>query len=103
VCVRNVGGDAVSLVGTTEKRTNGRMQTVIDGRPVAADVSLQLVQGSTTTLLREIPDIVERMSAFKGWFVSDAVLWALLVIVVVGVPALVVAAVAAAVSTDRRG
>jgi hypothetical protein len=43
------------------------------------------------------------MATFKGWFVSDAVLWVLLVLVAVGVPALVVAAVAAAVSTDQRG
>jgi hypothetical protein len=100
VCVRNAGGTSVSLVGTTEKRTNGRMQTFVDGRPVAADISLQLLQGGSSTLLGETPEVVARMATFKGSFVSSAVFWLLLVLVVFCVPALVVAAVASAVSMD---
>ncbi len=101
LCVRNVGRVAVSLTGTTEKRTSGREQTVIDGRAVKPDVSLQLLQNRTPTLLEQTPEALQHMATFKGPFVSTALLWLLLVLVVLGVPALVIVAVASAVSTDQ--
>jgi hypothetical protein len=102
VCVRNVGRATVSLVGTTEKRTSGREQTVIDGRRVEPDVALELLQARTTTLLDETPEILRHMATFKGSFVSTGLLWLMLALVVVGIPALVIAAVTSAVSTDQR-
>ena len=101
VCVRNVGRATVSLVGTTEKRTSGREQTVIDGRRVEPDVALQLLQVRPTTLLNETPEILQHMATFKGSLVSTGLLWLLLILVVLGVPALVIAAVTAAVSTSQ--
>jgi hypothetical protein len=101
VCVRNVGRVAVSLVGTTEKRTSGREQTVIDGRPVKADVQLQLLENRERTLLEEAPQTLQHMATFKGPFVTVGLLWVLLLLVVLGVPALVTAAVASALSTDQ--
>src|SRR4051812_30917743 len=101
VCVRNVGRVAVSLVGTTEKRTSGRERTVIDGRRVAPDVQLQLLQNRTRTLLEEAPETLQHMATFKGPLVSSGLHWLLLLLVVLGVPVLVIAAVASAVSTNQ--
>jgi hypothetical protein len=101
VCVRNVGRVTVSLVGTTEARTSGREQTVIDGRRVRADVQLQLLENRTRTLLQDSPEILRHMATVKGSFVSTGLLWLLLTFVVLGVPALVIAAVASAVGTSQ--
>jgi hypothetical protein len=95
-CVRNAGRTPISLVGTTEDRTSGREQAVVDGARIAPDVQLTLLARGHRTLLRETRAALRHMAAFKGSFVSAGLLWVLLVLVVLGIPALVVAAVAAA-------
>jgi hypothetical protein len=102
VCIRNAGRTAISLVGTTEDRTSGREQAVVDGARIAPDVQLTLLARGHRTLLQETPAALRHMAAFKGTFVSVALLWVLLVLVVLGVPALVVAAVAAATPTSQQ-
>jgi hypothetical protein len=95
ICVRNAGRVAISLVGTTEDRTSGREQAVIDGARIKPDVQLTLLARGHRTVLQEVPAVMRHMAAFKGSFVSAALLWILLLLVVLGVPALVVGAVAA--------
>jgi hypothetical protein len=95
VCVRNAGRVAISLVGTTEDRTSGREQAVIDGAPIKPDVQLTLLARGHRTLLQDMPAVVRHMAVFKGSFVSAGLLWILLLLVMLGVPALVVGAVAA--------
>jgi hypothetical protein len=95
LCVRNAGRVAISLVGTMEDRTSGREQAVIDGARIKPDVQLTLLARGHRTVLQEVPAVMRHMAAFKGSFVSPALLWILLLLVVLGVPALVVGAVAA--------
>jgi hypothetical protein len=106
VCIRNAGHSPISLVGTTENRTSGREQAVLDGAPITPDVQLTLLARGHRTLLDDIPAVVRHMAAFKGSFASAAVLWILLLLVVLGVPALVIAAVTTAAVdppvSDRR-
>jgi hypothetical protein len=102
VCVRNAGRTAISFVGTTEERTSGREQTVIDGRRVEPDVQLNLLERDTRTLLEGLPDVLRHMAAFKGSFVSVGLLWVLLLLVTLGVPALVLGAIAAATGQRSR-
>jgi hypothetical protein len=102
ICVRNAGRVAISLVGTTENRTSGRERAVIDGEPIRPDVQLALLERDSRTMLQDAPEVLQHMAAFKGSFVSSGLLWVLLLLVVLGVPVLVVAAVAEA-TTDGRG
>jgi hypothetical protein len=95
ICVRNAGRVAISLVGTTEDRTSGREQAVIDGAHIKPDVQLTLLARGHRTVLQEVPAVMRHMAAFKGSFVSAGLLWILLLLVVLGVPVLVVRAVAA--------
>jgi hypothetical protein len=95
ICVRNAGRVAISLVGTTEDRTSGREKAAIDGVPIKPDVQLTLLARGHRTVLQEVPAVMRHMAAFKGSFVSAGLLWILLVFIVLGVPALVVGAVAA--------
>jgi hypothetical protein len=96
ICIRNAGRTALSFVGTVEDRTSGREQAVIDGARITPDVQLTLLARGHRTLLQEMPAALRHMAAFKGSFVSVGLLWMLLVLVVLGVPALVVGGVAAA-------
>jgi hypothetical protein len=96
VCVRNAGRATISFVGTTEMRTSGREQAVVDGKRITPDVQLTLLARGDRTLLQDVPSAMSHMAAFKGSFVSAGLLWILLLLVVLGVPVLVVTAVAAA-------
>jgi hypothetical protein len=95
ICIRNAGRTALSFVGTVEDRTSGREQAVVDGARITPDVQLTLLAHGHHTLLRETPAALHHMAAFKGSFVSVELLWLLLGLVVLAVPALVVGAVAA--------
>jgi hypothetical protein len=96
VCIRNAGRATISFVGTTEMRTRGREQAVVDGRRITPDVQLTLLARGNRTFLEDVPAAVRHMAAFKGSFVSAGLLWILLLLVLLGVPVLVVAAVAGA-------
>jgi hypothetical protein len=85
VCLRSEG--RVALVGSTEERTQSRPQSRLDGRPVAADSYLAFGQGRSASALRETPQIIGRMSAFKPGIAGPWLLWPLLVLVVAGMPA----------------
>jgi hypothetical protein len=88
---------AVALVGTTEERTQSRPAGALDGNPIAADTYLVFYAGRSASALSQTGAIVERMAAFRPAGVGQWLLWPLLALVVVGIPAGVLAAVTSAV------
>jgi hypothetical protein len=90
VCLRQDGGAPIALVGTTEERTLSRPVGKLDGRAIAPDTYLVFDEAGTASALSKTPAILARMSAFRPGIVGPWLLWPLLALVVVGVPAGVV-------------
>jgi hypothetical protein len=85
VCVRAAA--AVRLTATTETRTQSRPQGRIDGRPVKPDAYLAFYEDRQGTPLAHTSDIIDRMSAFRPGIVGPWLLYPLLALVLIGVPA----------------
>ena len=100
VCVRNDGKETANLVGTEEFRTSSLVETTVDDVPVAPDMTLLLEQDRSVSVLGFLPEMLERMSAFRGFLGATWLLWPLLVLIVAGVPAAVLYAFARVVRAD---
>lgn len=87
LCVRNLGRTSARLVGTTEFRTQAAQQASVDGEPIAADLTLTFLDDRRVSALAFLPEIVDRMTTFRAFLGAEWLLWLLLVLVVVGVPA----------------
>jgi len=90
VCLTQQGSAPVSLTGTLEDRTQSRPAGRIDGRRVRADTYLAFYGGRSASALSQTGAIIDRMSAFRPGIVVPWLVWALALLVVVGVPAGVV-------------
>jgi hypothetical protein len=88
------------LTGTTEPRTLSRPHGAVDGRPIATDAYLAFYARRQASALAETPQIVHRMGAFRPGVVGPWLLWPLLALVVLGIPAALLAALLAGA---RRG
>jgi len=87
VCLRQDGATRIALVGTTEERTLSRPVGKLDGRAIAPDTYLVFDEAGTASALSKTPAILARMSAFRPGIVGPWLLWPLLALVVIGVPA----------------
>ena len=87
VCLDHAGRAPVALAATAEERTRSRPAGTIDGQPVGPDVVLAFYESGRASALSRAPAIVARMGAFRPSFVGAWLLWPLLGLVVVGVPA----------------
>jgi hypothetical protein len=100
LCIANRGRRPVALLGTTEARTVvARPRTRLDGVEVPADVTVRLLSSDRRSVLERAGELVDRVAAFNpGVFGARPVLWLLLLLVAVAVPA---AAVYSIVSSFR--
>lgn len=109
VCVIDRGATKLALIATTEERTAsrpvGRLGAVGGGAaatPVAGDAYLAFYERGSASVMQRTHEIVERMGAFRPGVVGAGLLWALVALVLVGVPAGVVAAALIAVRGARE-
>jgi hypothetical protein len=87
VCLGHRGPARIALVGAEEERTLSRPAGRVGEKPVDADTYLAFYSGESASALNRAGQIVERMSAFRPAVVGPWLLWPLLALVVVGVPA----------------
>jgi hypothetical protein len=87
VCLGHRGSTKVALVGAEEERTLSRPEGRVGEQRVEADTYLAFYTGGSASALDRAGEIVERMSAFRPAVVGPWLLWPLLGLVVVGVPA----------------
>jgi hypothetical protein len=87
VCFRHEGARKIALVGTTEERTRSRPEGAVSGQPVDPDAYLAFYAGRSASALSQSGEIVARMGAFRPGVVGPWLLWPLLAVVVIGVPA----------------
>ena len=101
-CVRNLGA-TVALVGTTTPRELSDVDVRLDERPIETQPSLAFVERRPASVLSRGGEILERVSAFRPFPAHPALLGLLALLVLFGVPAAVVAALALAGRADDPG
>jgi hypothetical protein len=94
-CIENRGRRAVALLGTQEARTLSRPAATVGTKRVPADISLRLLAMEPGTVPERLGSLVDRVSAFKPAALEKPILWLLLALVVLAVPALSLYALAA--------
>jgi hypothetical protein len=100
LCIGNAGRRAVNLLGTADARTGvARPTALLDGEVSPAKLSVRLLEADSGSVLDRAGQLVDRAAAFKPGAFTEPFLWLVLVLVVLGVPAL---AVYAALSSFRE-
>jgi hypothetical protein len=90
ICVRNLGTVVLQLVGTADPRALTRTRMTLDGRPQADAFSLTLLERGSRSKLERASELVDHAAALSplgSWF-----FWLLVPLLLIAVPALVLAA-----------
>ena len=99
VCIRNEG-KAIGLVATVEPRELAPVEVRLDGRPVEAQPWLTFVELRRASILSRSGELLARISAFRPFPAQPLLLGLLAVLVLIGVPVALVAALALAGRAD---
>jgi hypothetical protein len=92
LCLRNLGRHSVGLVGTDEPNSLGLPATRVDGEPIGElDPAVTFLSGDQQSMLQRASTILDRAAGFTG-VVPGAVMWPLALLVFLGIPIAVVAA-----------
>lgn len=100
VCVRNLGR-ASALVGTATPRELANVRVRLDGRTIVTQPSLTFVQRRSASVVERLPEIFERVSAFRPFPAAPLLLYPLALLVLIGVPLAIVVALALAQRGDE--
>jgi hypothetical protein len=100
VCFLNRGHSGVALEGTTEARTVSRSPTSLAGVGVVGDIALAFAEAPRRSLLDGLGTIFARASRLAGGLVPVWLIWALALLVAVGVPLGVLGALYSALRED---
>jgi hypothetical protein len=100
VCIRNTGRRAIALQGTTEGRIQNRSTTSVDDKVITAKLSLVLTESRDRSLADRPGEVLDRVAAFKPPYVGRVSLALLALLVLLGVPAGVLYAIARGLAED---
>jgi hypothetical protein len=94
LCVTNTGRGKASLVGTDEPRSQTAVQESVNGKPgpQGRTFAVSLLGSGPQTLLARLDDAVRGASTLSGGLAPTSLLWILLVLCLIGIPALPVIA-----------
>jgi hypothetical protein len=95
LCVRNTGARKVAMFSGPYS-DNEPSSGAIDGRYIAYDLLVEFVRSKPRSTLSLIPDVFQRASLFHPAWVGPWTFWVLAALLLVGVPLLLVRALAAA-------
>ena len=99
-CIRNEGRRSVGLFASAD-RTQSRSVTTVDGAVKVGSVWMAFYERSPRSIASRASVIVHRMSVFRPGFVGPWLWWPLLALLVLGGPALLLAAVWRALGDDE--
>jgi hypothetical protein len=102
VCIRNAGSSPVALYGGPAQASRAS-SLALNGRDTRTDLSLVFERSEPRSMLSALPDAIERATLFKAGWVSEALLCGLAVMLVTVVPAVLVAALRAALREPGTG
>jgi hypothetical protein len=94
-CVANRGNRKLDLLGAHEPRTMSRVIARVDGTDIPQDLTLRFLSRDSGSVLARLDSLVERMSAFHPPVLEKPVLWLLLALLVLVLPAAAIYAVVA--------
>jgi hypothetical protein len=103
VCVENMGRRRVTLQGTTEGRVQTRSATLVDGVQRDERMPLLLTEGRPRSVADRPGEIADHIAAFKPPLVGRVSLALVALLILAGVPAAVVYAVARGIAEDEPG
>lgn len=101
VCFRNRGRDAIALFASND-RTRSRSIAEIDGEPTGKSVWFGFYELTPKAIPERLSATIDRMTVFRPGYVTRPLLWALLVLLVAGLPIGVVWAYQRALRDDER-
>jgi hypothetical protein len=87
LCITNTGTRAIALTGTAEGRIQNRSVTSVDDEVIVPKLSLILTEEVNRSLADRPGEILNRIAAFKPWWIGSGSLTVLFILVAVGVPA----------------
>ena len=102
VCIQNRGQAPVGLLAATD-RTRSRSLAVVDGHPMNASVVFGFWEKGIVDVRRRLPDIATRATIFRPAYVGSWWVWAVGLLMLLGIPALVLAAAARATRESAPG
>jgi hypothetical protein len=85
LCLHNQGRNAVALAAVRDRRRS-RSQVLLNGVHYGASFVIQFAEREPVSIRERLPESIRRMTVLRPAFVSEAVLWVLLVVFVAGVP-----------------
>ncbi|MDO8210007.1 hypothetical protein [Conexibacter sp. CPCC 206217] len=100
ICLANEGSRRVALYGTAD-RAKTRSTTRIDGVRQAANPAIRFAEARPASLADRVSTLADRIEVFRPSLLSGWMLWLLLALVVVGVPAGAVLALDRALRDDE--
>lgn len=100
-CFVNRGSHAVLLDGTSEPRTTSRSATRLNGRLIPGDIALEFLDNHRPSLLDRTGEMFDHASNLTDHLVPAWLIWAIAVIVALGVPAATLAAFCLALREDE--
>ncbi|CAA9501019.1 MAG: hypothetical protein AVDCRST_MAG85-1754 [uncultured Solirubrobacteraceae bacterium] len=86
-CIVNRAEDDVTLSATSDPRIQTRSQSSVNGNPVGPDVGLIFLEPKPESLASLAGVIADRVTVWKPGIVGPWLVWILLVVVAIGVPA----------------
>jgi hypothetical protein len=98
-CIANTGRRPIALYGSDELRTRSRETVTVGGRAVGPDVTLTLARRAPASVVGELGDVIANTTRWRPG-VGEPVVWALLVLVLLGVPGLALWAFSGALAED---
>jgi hypothetical protein len=98
ICIKNVGSRPASVMGTEPGQKFARPTPLVNGVPHVQDVPMTFHRRSPASLVARTGDVVDHAAVFSP--IPAPLLWALLFLVLLGIPALALRALASAVSED---
>jgi hypothetical protein len=98
VCVANRGARKVDLLGAHEPRTASRPIARVDGQEVPPDLTLRFLADESGSVVERLGSLIDRMSAFHPPVLEKPMLWLVLGLLLLVLPA---AAIYALVSSFR--
>ena len=99
LCLHNGGREDVGLAAVVDRRRS-RSTVYQNGVAVQPGFVVQFAEREPVSILERLPDSVRRMSVLRPGVVSDVTLWSLLVLFVIGIPAVALWAFARSLRDD---
>jgi hypothetical protein len=99
-CVVNQGGRKVDLLGAHESRTASRPVARVDGQEVPPDLTLRFLADDSGSVVERLGSMIDRMSAFHPPVLEKPLLWLMLGLLVLVLPAAAIYALVSGFRTD---